>query len=88
MQVSCGIHDLQAFFHCILNFLVCNSSLVSYSFFSRSTLASYILGLDGDGGKNMKNAEDIFFSIFSALLDALLLRAQVFFFLPFDFWYE
>ncbi|XP_052188818.1 transportin MOS14 isoform X3 [Diospyros lotus] len=42
-----------------------------------STLASYILGLGGDSGKNMKNAEDIFFSIFSALLDALLLRAQV-----------
>ncbi|CAL5325533.1 unnamed protein product [Camellia sinensis] len=40
-------------------------------------LASYILGLDVDSGKNKKIAEDMFFSVFSALLDALLLRAQV-----------
>ncbi|XP_028118997.1 uncharacterized protein LOC114315996 isoform X10 [Camellia sinensis] len=39
-------------------------------------LASYILGLDVDSGKNKKIAEDMFFSVFSALLDALLLRAQ------------
>ncbi|GAV85541.1 LOW QUALITY PROTEIN: Xpo1 domain-containing protein [Cephalotus follicularis] len=41
-----------------------------------SSLASYILGLP-DGGKNRKHAEDMFFSVFSALLDTLLLRAQV-----------
>lgn len=46
-------------------------------FFSRSTLASYILGLDASIAKNKKHVEDMFFSVFSALLDALLLRAQV-----------
>ncbi|PKI79245.1 hypothetical protein CRG98_000365, partial [Punica granatum] len=38
-----------------------------------ATLANYILGLDGDSAKS----RDVFLSIFSALLDALLLRAQV-----------
>ncbi|KAJ4729616.1 Transportin like [Melia azedarach] len=42
-----------------------------------STLASYILGLDVNIAKNKKHVEDMFFSVFSALLDALLLRAQV-----------
>ncbi|KAK3183949.1 hypothetical protein Dsin_031235 [Dipteronia sinensis] len=42
-----------------------------------STLASYILGLDLDTTKNKKHVEDMFFSVFSALLDALLLRSQV-----------
>ncbi|XP_059452745.1 transportin MOS14 isoform X1 [Corylus avellana] len=42
-----------------------------------SSFASYILGLDEDGPKSRKHVEDMFFSIFSALLDALLLRAQV-----------
>lgn len=42
-----------------------------------SSLASYILGLDVDRGKNKSSVKDIFFSVFSALLDALLLRAQV-----------
>ncbi|KAH9791449.1 Xpo1 domain-containing protein [Citrus sinensis] len=42
-----------------------------------STLASYILGLDASIAKNKKHVEDMFFSVFSALLDALLLRAQV-----------
>ncbi|KAK6267034.1 hypothetical protein QUC31_017871 [Theobroma cacao] len=41
-----------------------------------SSLASYILGLDVDG-TSKKNVEGMFFSVFSALLDALLLRAQV-----------
>ncbi|KAA8548316.1 hypothetical protein F0562_004745 [Nyssa sinensis] len=41
------------------------------------SLASYILGLDVDSGKNRKHVEDMFFTVFSALLDALLLRAQV-----------
>ncbi|GMJ01364.1 hypothetical protein like AT1G12930 [Hibiscus trionum] len=41
-----------------------------------SGLASYILNLDVDG-TNKKNVEGLFFSVFSALLDALLLRAQV-----------
>ncbi|KAE8701985.1 transportin-3-like isoform X3 [Hibiscus syriacus] len=41
-----------------------------------SGLASYILNLDIDG-TNKKNVEGMFFSVFSALLDALLLRAQV-----------
>ncbi|KAI8030117.1 hypothetical protein LOK49_LG01G00003 [Camellia lanceoleosa] len=40
-------------------------------------LASYILGLDVDSGKNKKIVEDMFFFVFSALLDALLLRAQM-----------
>ncbi|KAL6994562.1 hypothetical protein U1Q18_012664, partial [Sarracenia purpurea var. burkii] len=43
----------------------------------RCSLASYILGLEADCAKNRKDAEDTFFSVFSALLDALLLRAQV-----------
>uniref|UniRef100_A0A6N2MCB5 Exportin-1/Importin-beta-like domain-containing protein n=1 Tax=Salix viminalis TaxID=40686 RepID=A0A6N2MCB5_SALVM len=43
----------------------------------RSSLASYILGLDAEGAKNRKHSEDMLFSVFSALLDALLLRAQV-----------
>ncbi|XP_058003756.1 transportin MOS14 isoform X3 [Hevea brasiliensis] len=42
-----------------------------------STLASYILGPDAESAKNGKHVEDVFFSVFSALLDALLLRAQV-----------
>ncbi|KAG5534611.1 hypothetical protein RHGRI_022662 [Rhododendron griersonianum] len=41
------------------------------------SLASYILGLDVDSGRKRKHVEDMFFSVFSALLDALLLRAQV-----------
>ncbi|XP_057489374.1 transportin MOS14 isoform X2 [Actinidia eriantha] len=41
------------------------------------SLASYILGLDMDCGKNRKNGEDVFYSVFSSLLDALLVRAQV-----------
>ncbi|GMH25651.1 hypothetical protein Nepgr_027494 [Nepenthes gracilis] len=40
-------------------------------------LASYILCLNVHDGKKIPNAEKIFFPIFSALLDALLLRAQV-----------
>lgn len=44
---------------------------------SRSSLASYILGLDVNTAKNKKHVEEMFFSVFSALLDALLLRAQV-----------
>ncbi|KAJ6873632.1 hypothetical protein NC651_032478 [Populus alba x Populus x berolinensis] len=42
-----------------------------------SSLASYILGLDAEGAKNRKHSEDMLFSVFSALLDALLLRAQI-----------
>ncbi|XP_057982935.1 transportin MOS14 isoform X2 [Malania oleifera] len=41
------------------------------------SVASYILGLGIDSGKDRENGEDIFLSVFSALLDALLLRAQV-----------
>lgn len=44
-----------------------------YSYF-RSTLANFIIGLHVDSAKS----RDVFLSIFSALLDALLLRAQVF----------
>ncbi|CAK9166202.1 unnamed protein product [Ilex paraguariensis] len=40
------------------------------------SLAGYILGLDVDGGENRKNVDDMLFPVFSALLDALLLRAQ------------
>uniref|UniRef100_A0A2P2LXC2 Exportin-1/Importin-beta-like domain-containing protein n=1 Tax=Rhizophora mucronata TaxID=61149 RepID=A0A2P2LXC2_RHIMU len=42
-----------------------------------SSLASYILSLDAEGTKEGKNVEDIFSPVFLALLDALLLRAQV-----------
>ncbi|XP_015570915.2 transportin MOS14 isoform X1 [Ricinus communis] len=42
-----------------------------------STLASYILGLDAESVKNGKHVQDVFFSVFSALLDALLMRVQV-----------
>ncbi|XP_030461321.1 transportin MOS14 [Syzygium oleosum] len=42
-----------------------------------STLASFMLGLDVDIANIRKHFEDVFISIFSALLDALLLRAQV-----------
>ncbi|XP_050270358.1 transportin MOS14 [Quercus robur] len=42
-----------------------------------SSLASYILGLDEDGTKSRKHVEEMFSSLFSALLDALLSRAQV-----------
>ncbi|KAF6134047.1 hypothetical protein GIB67_038338 [Kingdonia uniflora] len=41
------------------------------------SLASYVLGLDMDKLKNSKKVEEMFFPVFSALLDALLLRAQV-----------
>ncbi|XP_010249401.1 PREDICTED: transportin MOS14 isoform X2 [Nelumbo nucifera] len=40
-------------------------------------LASYILGLDMVQGNSRKNMEDMFLPVFSTLLDALLLRAQV-----------
>ncbi|XP_038891351.1 transportin-3 [Benincasa hispida] len=42
-----------------------------------SSLASYILGLDENNLANRKHVEDVFLSVFSALLDGLLLRAQV-----------
>ncbi|KAI3916887.1 hypothetical protein MKW98_014348 [Papaver atlanticum] len=40
-------------------------------------LASYALGLDMDKLSSRKKVEEMFFPVFSALLDALLLRAQV-----------
>lgn len=46
--------------------------------FPRSSLASYILGVDEDSTKSRKHVEEIFSSLFSALLDALLSRAQVY----------
>ncbi|CAN1243993.1 Transportin MOS14 [Linum perenne] len=42
-----------------------------------STLVSYILGLDSNGTVEKNHVEAIFSSIFLALVDALLLRAQV-----------
>jgi len=54
-----------------------NCDHVFFFSFPRSSLASYILGLDAEGAKNRKHSEDMLFSVFSALLDALLLRAQV-----------
>ncbi|KAL4652678.1 hypothetical protein ACB092_01G249100 [Castanea dentata] len=42
-----------------------------------SSLASYILGLEEDSTKSRKHVEEMFSSLFSALLDALLSRAQV-----------
>lgn len=41
------------------------------------SLAGYILGLDVDHGENVKSVKVLFFPVFSALLDALLLRSQV-----------
>ncbi|XP_016561762.2 transportin MOS14 isoform X3 [Capsicum annuum] len=43
----------------------------------RCSLAAYILGLDVDHGENVKSVKILFFPVFSALLDALLLRSQV-----------
>ncbi|GAB2278317.1 hypothetical protein Dimus_013002, partial [Dionaea muscipula] len=40
-------------------------------------LATYIINLDVHDGKKRENAEKVFLPIFSALLDSLLLRAQV-----------
>ncbi|XP_038696158.1 transportin MOS14 isoform X2 [Tripterygium wilfordii] len=42
-----------------------------------SSLASYILGIHLDNAKNGHHPEDFFSPVFSMLLDALLLRAQV-----------
>ncbi|XP_030483962.2 transportin MOS14 isoform X1 [Cannabis sativa] len=42
-----------------------------------SSLASYILGICDDSPQRRKHAEDMFSSVYSTLLDALLLRAQV-----------
>ncbi|KAL0014887.1 hypothetical protein SO802_001956 [Lithocarpus litseifolius] len=42
-----------------------------------SSLTSYILGLDEDSTKSRKHVEEMFSSLFSALLDALLSCAQV-----------
>ncbi|CAN0876030.1 Transportin MOS14 [Linum grandiflorum] len=42
-----------------------------------SSLVSYILGLDSNGTVDKKHVEAIFSSIFLALVDALVLRAQV-----------
>ncbi|XP_016561763.2 transportin MOS14 isoform X4 [Capsicum annuum] len=41
------------------------------------SLAAYILGLDVDHGENVKSVKILFFPVFSALLDALLLRSQI-----------
>ncbi|KAK4367317.1 hypothetical protein RND71_011109 [Anisodus tanguticus] len=41
------------------------------------SLAGYILGLDVDSGENIKSVKVLFFPVFSALLDALLLHSQV-----------
>ncbi|KAK4346143.1 hypothetical protein RND71_032482 [Anisodus tanguticus] len=41
------------------------------------SLAGYILGLDVDSGEIVKSVKVLFFPVFSALLDALLLRSQV-----------
>ncbi|XP_050380525.1 transportin MOS14 [Argentina anserina] len=40
-------------------------------------LASYILGFDENNANQRKQVEEMFFPVFSALLDALLLRAQI-----------
>nr|XP_009612788.1 transportin MOS14-like isoform X4 [Nicotiana tomentosiformis] len=45
------------------------------------SLASFILGLDVDSGENVKSVKVLFFPVFSVLLDALLLRSQVSFYL-------
>lgn len=37
----------------------------------------YILGIGVDSQENRKDVEEMFFHVFSALLDALLLRSQV-----------
>ncbi|XP_062105268.1 uncharacterized protein LOC133816938 isoform X2 [Humulus lupulus] len=42
-----------------------------------SSLASYILAIDDDSAQKRKHAEDMFSTVYSTLLDALLLRAQV-----------
>ncbi|KAL3526241.1 hypothetical protein ACH5RR_010897, partial [Cinchona calisaya] len=42
-----------------------------------STLAGCVLGHDMNGGGGRKNVQELFFPVYSALLDALLLRAQV-----------
>ncbi|KAL6959866.1 hypothetical protein U1Q18_040017 [Sarracenia purpurea var. burkii] len=52
------------------------AKMVMFQVGSTCSLASYILGLEADCAKNRKDAKDTFFSVFSALLDALLLRAQ------------
>ncbi|GFQ01128.1 importin-13 [Phtheirospermum japonicum] len=41
------------------------------------SLAGYILGLEAENAENRKNLEDRFVPIFSALVDALMLRVQV-----------
>ncbi|KAL5581494.1 hypothetical protein UlMin_013936 [Ulmus minor] len=41
------------------------------------SLASYILGIDDDSAQNRKLAEERFLPVYSTLLDALILRAQV-----------
>lgn len=41
------------------------------------SLASYLLGVDPDKANSRKIVEEMFFPVISALLDALLLRAQV-----------
>ncbi|KZV42041.1 importin-13 [Dorcoceras hygrometricum] len=42
-----------------------------------SSLANYIIGLKADSAENNQNLENYFLPVFSALFDALLLRAQV-----------
>ena len=60
--------------------VVLSNQLPTYLFcslFFRSSLGSCILGLDVAERERKENAKKMFFPIFSALLDALLLRAQV-----------
>nr|GLL26736.1 transportin MOS14 isoform X2 [Ipomoea trifida] len=43
----------------------------------RCSLMDYILGIGVDSQENRKDVEEMFFHVFSALLDALLLRSQL-----------
>lgn len=64
----------------ILSFLGSNKpqQLSNFPFiYFRGSLASYILALNADERKRRAHIEKMFFPVFSALLDALLLRTQV-----------
>lgn len=44
----------------------------------RTSFASYVLSFDANNGNSKKDVEDMFYPIFAALLDAILLRTQVY----------
>lgn len=60
-----------------MNFNIFGWLRLDFFFFLRSTFGTYILSLGGNRQNERNRVKDIFLPVFSALVDALVLRAQV-----------